>query len=549
MEAFEKRYKDWQIPILLFLLLTVRSAAYGFQYWPQLDDYIQYHNYAAQFDFLQLQETVGVLSSRPLAGLADYFIWTPLFEHMIWGVVIISALYVAGAVLAKKLLERYVPVGPVFLVVVVLLPLGVEGTYWMSASTRIVVGFLLACLAAWFFGKWLDSGRWTAAAVYMVLLLLPFGFYEQSAVLAMTLVLGMALLECTGNWKRGLLAFWVFPAAAFYFLATSMLSNGGVYGSRAELMLPWFDGYFELFLPEVLRQVKTVFLEGNFYTLGKGAIRGMQQVLSGELLICAAAAVVLCPLYGLVAARCKASDNKERYCLSFLMGVLLAIAPVTLFLILANPWFSFRGAVTSFVGLALLCDTFVRLIWNWLPGKKAGPAALACLLAFVFTLASATEVGDYKASFEADQRAAQTVHSKIIWEFPDEEERKALRVGVLGLEPNFLPDLNYRWHEHGSSCTESAWAFTGLLVSLNPEETLPSVTPLPTDPVYRNWNAQTNWPGRFDVLYYYSEGEISRVWLEQTGEKQFFLINNCGERIGRFWEESDGLGYFRPQKN
>ena len=203
--------------------------------------------------------------------------------------------------------------------------------------------------------------------------------------------------------------------------------------------------------------------------------------------------------------------------------------------------------VFAFVGIALLCDCFVRFIWSWLPGKKVGPAILAGLLAFVCTLASATEVGDYRTTFEADQGAAQAVHSQIIKEFPDGKARRELQVGVLGLEPNFLPDLNYRWHEHGSGCTESAWAFTGLLVSLDPEETLPSVTPLPTDPVYRRWNAQTNWPGRFDVLYYYREGELSRVWLEQMGEKRFSVVNDRGEVLGLFWEESDGLGYFRYQ--
>ena len=533
------------MPVLLFLLLMVRNGAYGFQYWPQLDDYIQYHNYAAQFDFFQLQETVGVLSSRPLAGLADFFLWSPLFDHMIWGVAVISALYVAAAVLAKKLLERYVPVGPIFLVVMVLLPLGVEGTYWMSASTRIVVGLFLACLTAWCFGWWLDTGRWTAAISYMILLILPFGFYEQTAVLAMTLVLGMTLLECASNWKRGLLSLWVFPAAALYFSITGMLSNGGVYGSRAELMLPWHEGYFSTFLPEVLRQIKVVFLDGTIYTLAKGTVRGIRQICSGELLLCSAAAAVLCLLYGYIAVSFLTRNGKDRVALSVLVGVLLTIAPVTPFFILANPWFSFRGAVTSFVGMALLCDCFVCLLWNLLPGKKTGPAVLAAMLALVCTLASATEVGDYKATFEADQKAAQAVHTQVLRDFPDDEARKNLNVGVLGLEPSFLPDLNYHWHEHGSGCTESAWAFTGVLVSLDTEETLPSVTPLPTDPVYRKWNAQTNWPGRFDVLYYYQDGNLTRVWLESVGDKQFSVVNEKGDQIGRFWEETDGLGYFR----
>ena len=83
---------------LIFLLLAARACSFGARYWPQLDDYIQYHNYAAGFTFPQLQETVNVLASRPLAGLADYFVWSPMFGAMLWGVLLVSALYALSAV-------------------------------------------------------------------------------------------------------------------------------------------------------------------------------------------------------------------------------------------------------------------------------------------------------------------------------------------------------------------------------------------------------------------------------------------------------------------
>ena len=131
-----ERKVDWVQGGVIFLLLVARACAFGWQYWPQLDDYIQYHNYAAGFTFAKLQETVGVLASRPLAGMADYFVWSPLFDRMILGVVAISALYAVSAVLMKGLLQRYFQVGPFFLVIMTLMPLGVEGTYWMWLSKR-----------------------------------------------------------------------------------------------------------------------------------------------------------------------------------------------------------------------------------------------------------------------------------------------------------------------------------------------------------------------------------------------------------------------------
>ena len=49
---------DWAAGGVIFLLLAVRACAFGVQYWPQLDDYIQYHNYATMHDFLALAKLV-----------------------------------------------------------------------------------------------------------------------------------------------------------------------------------------------------------------------------------------------------------------------------------------------------------------------------------------------------------------------------------------------------------------------------------------------------------------------------------------------------------
>ena len=73
---YRGRRMDWRGPagvfLLLFLLLMARNCACGLEYFPQLDDYIQYHNYATAESFSALQQSTGLLASRPLAGLADY---------------------------------------------------------------------------------------------------------------------------------------------------------------------------------------------------------------------------------------------------------------------------------------------------------------------------------------------------------------------------------------------------------------------------------------------------------------------------------------------
>lgn len=536
---------DWALGGLIFLLLMLRACAFGVQYWYQLDDYIQYHNYAMEHDFLALVKLVGLLASRPLAGIADYFLWSPLFDNMIVGVALISALYAASAVLMKRLIARYFAVGPLFMLVMTLLPLGVEGTYWMSASTRIVVGMLFACLAGWSFAWWLDRGGWYRALLFLAAVFLPFGFYEQSAVLAMTLVLGMGLLELRRHSRRALLALWSLPAAGLYLKLTTLLAVGGLYGSRTELVLPTSDYYWTTFLPDILGQIQTVFTGGFFYTLVKGFVRGIRMVFSGELLLWCCLAAVVCALYGWVArARSGKGEEGRQIPLALLAGVLLAIAPLTPFLILANPWFSFRGAVTSFPGIALVCDTVFLLLRQRIPRGRTVGAACMGVVALVLCVAGASEIGDYRQTCLNDQKAADAILERLPEDYPTKASVQGVSVGLLGMEPSRLDNVNFKWHEHIQGCTESSWALAGLLTSRKQDVSLPAITPLPTDPIYKAWNRESNRVDRFDALYYYDGESLEPIYLEQTGEMCYEVYTMDGQWMGRIWEE-DQVGYFR----
>ena len=533
--------------LALWALLMVRACAAGLEYWPQLDDYIQYHNYPTAESFSALQKAVGLLASRPLAGIADYFVWGRMFSFMLLGVAIISLLYAVTTLVLWSVLGRFFRVGPLFPVIMALLPLGVEGTYWMSASTRVVVGMFWAALAAWLFLKWMDRPKgWTLAA-FLVCQLLPFGFYEQAGILAVTLTVGTAILRYVyraEDRKKCLLALWAPASMVLYLLLTRLLSNGGVYGSRAALILPVSRYYFNTFLPDILGQIWKVFINADLRILMRGFIRAAQQLLRGQLLLWFVLTAALCAGVCLLGRKTKAEEGRLPLWLQLLSGLLLAAAPVTLFLIQDKPWFSLRGAVTSFPGLALMADGVMEALWTKTGVRREAPAALAALCALAFCMAGASEIADYRDTYQADQRAARAVLDVISADLADEEDYPALSVGILGLEPTFLPRQNYLWHEHVTGCTESSWAFSGLVGSLADGLALPSLSPLPSSPLYRRWNAEANRPDRFDRLYYYNGTVLEPVTLEQTGEKAFNVLRADGSQLGHIWEEPDGLGYF-----
>ena len=78
--------------ILLYSLVFIRYVYYGFRYFYQLDDYIQYHNYTYFYDDLwNFVAEMGMLSSRPAAGPADVFVWSRFFPCMIVAVAVLAA--------------------------------------------------------------------------------------------------------------------------------------------------------------------------------------------------------------------------------------------------------------------------------------------------------------------------------------------------------------------------------------------------------------------------------------------------------------------------
>ena len=152
--------RAWAGFLLLFGLIFIRFCCYGLEYYPQLDDYLQLHNYAAYHpDIWAFIQNLGLLAARPAAGLLDIFFWSRLWPVLIVGCALIAGLYAGSAVLFRQVWGRYFPVGWLFLVLYALVPLGLEGTYWLSAANRVVPGVFFAALAMRLFQQWCEGGQ------------------------------------------------------------------------------------------------------------------------------------------------------------------------------------------------------------------------------------------------------------------------------------------------------------------------------------------------------------------------------------------------------
>ncbi|MFI3254928.1 MAG: hypothetical protein R3Y63_11440 [Eubacteriales bacterium] len=516
--AKEKLSKfHWQV-LLVFSLIFIRYLFFGFQYFYQLDDYIQHHNYAAytQFELGKTWElilTVGLLIYRPMAGFLDMTLWSLFFEEMIIGVAIITCLYALSALLFYRLLKEFFHCSPLFLVIYTMIPLGFEGTYWMSASTRIIPGLFFTALCATLFHKFCKQGRKRDLLLYFIVQCLSYSFYEQAMVLSITCVGFLTIYHFFHNRKRCYWGLSFLASVGLYVFITKTAGNyTDLINRRTELIFPTSNYYYEVFLPDLLGQLKQSFLHGGFYTLFKGFFRGIEMIFSSFHFIYLILAFVLPAfLFSLSWSNesQKVNENREESVtekekklpsyVALIVGFLLFLAPISMFFLVANPWFGLRNTVLSFLGIAFMIDTVFSLISKKMPKAKNLPAVTAYCLAVASIIASVSELSDYKSTYEDDTQVVSAIYPYIA------EFSTSQRVGLLGVEPSYLSETNFSFHEHFHGVTESNWALTGCMVAYA-EGGVADLVPLPVEKqTYYPWHGGSLRPeeGAYDAFFYY----------------------------------------------
>ena len=535
----QQKKGEFLIPFFaVFLLIAIRFLYCGFEYYPQLDDYIQHHNYAAQAGVIENIQTLGLLAARPLAGVLDITLWSWLWPCQIIGVLLISAMYATAAVQFQKLFAKLFGTSSFFLAVFALLPLGIEGTYWMSASTRIIPGLMFAAISATYLLRFLeDSGRRYAMLSFLCQFL-TFCFYEQAAVLSCALNVLIALLLIRKSDKRWLFCLTCVLSAALYFLLCKLAGPSILYDGRTGIILPKRGYYFDTFLPDLLSQLYSAFCGGGYYTLVYGFIRGVMQIIKDGAWLYCLCVLAACIFFACVSVR-RHKEGGGKLLAPLGIGILLILAPLAPFFIIENPWFSLRGTVMSFAGIALIADVVIR----WITGnKKYAVAVLGAFAACIFCICSVSEIADYRANHEADTRVVSTI-ATIAPEYPG-----GGKVAILNVEPSYVSELNCYYHEHITNVTESSWALTGAVrcYNENPHEWITYVPiSISEYPAYKKWEYSTKTLGSMDgvYLYDYEDNTIEKLTVSYNGEGDFALYHANCEFFGRIVEE-DGIGIF-----
>ncbi|MBQ8509099.1 MAG: hypothetical protein IJ493_04245 [Clostridia bacterium] len=403
----KERNRFLLISLLFAAALIIRALSAGAEYLPVLDDSIQYINYPRSPDYAGLIESEGLFASRPLAAIMDLYVVGQMNGCLLIPVLIFAVMHGIAGVLFLRLFDKIWGTGVAFAILYALLPLGVEGTYWLSASSRIVPGLFFAVVAANLLEDFIDQGKWWRAVLFAAAALLSYGFYEQVLVLSFTLTALQFLRRFRE--RRAWAAALAFPMAAVYFIFTGLHAANGALSSRMDIILPTSAWYFDTFLPDLLRQIGAAFLKGGVLTLVLGFFRGLTVCFGGiGGVICLLASLsVGAGIYFLIPNSMKEKLPAQRIGV-WIWGVLLFLAPITPYFIIDSPWFSLRATVPSFIGAGLLIDALLRLIL-----RRERIYAIFCAgIAAVCLIAGISEVNDYHAIGEYDDAVVDEIFDK-----------------------------------------------------------------------------------------------------------------------------------------
>lgn len=414
---------------LIILLAVYKFSFAGFLYTPYLDDYVQYlyyPNFSEPFKNI-LFGGAGTAFTRPLAALADIYLWGKLFHFTGIVILLLSLIYAASGIFFYKTLKNLsISAGPVFLIIYTLLPSFSEGTYWISAATRIVPGLFFTSVSLMFMAR----GK---KILFFIFSLLSHGFYEQISIISF---LGAALIFLSAP-KKYFKEF-ILAAISLILIASYYLLFGKMGDNSLRLGI---DHEFYLNIGKNLSALSKLFFTKQLPLYTKGFIRGLDYIKS------AGSWLWLFTLFIITYFLFSVYPKEKSYCFSkqkFIAGIILFIAPALPFFVLKDPWLNFRNVVPSALGFAIIADEIFKVFKN----KVKYIAAFLCIF---LCICNVSEVMDYNKTAQNDL--------KIIKEIQDSYSGENTIYYEI-TTPYYLTQ-NSPYHDHIMSIVGSDWGLTG----------------------------------------------------------------------------------------
>lgn len=436
------------LDIAFMIALVFKVASLGFCYYPILDDYIQYGGYPLYEDVSYVFLKIGTIVTRPFASFLDPTLWGAFYPHLFFVLIIISVLFFFGTKLIANALERInIFVTPFLYAILLLCPLGFEGTYWISASSRICVGLFFLGLSSHFLIKIIDTKKKVLFIPYAIFTLLSFGFYETVMIASAILQFFIVITLAKNNKKRALYLITPVVLGILMLLYYKLFGSIGALGSRANAMtfenLP--HKIYEFFC-----QFFEIMVKGGILTVFVGVKEGFL------LMIDSIVGIIRLVLAVLISLACAHFGAKKEFhvpaLLTLILGFALTFLPLAPNVLAETVWLTYRSVVVSFIGLVLISASILsRLLKN-----KTIKFVSLFMIVFIFSCANVNELDTYRRVNETDNLLVAEICERL-----EPEVLTGEKEAVVVLENEIIaPQVSY-YKDHVQSVFGSDWALTG----------------------------------------------------------------------------------------
>ena len=429
-EHDEKSYTTHKIIFWLGLLaiMLLRNFYFGWAYFPYLDDYNQYgifFNRAQNLDSIWENIVVyyDLIAHRPVVDLLDAYIFQRFWPNMQWLLLFFTMVHFAVVYLFYYILKNSgIGFGLIGIFILALFPGLFEAVYWISASSRIVLGMFFVLLSVFFA---LKKNIWAFAIINII----STGFYEQIIVFNLVFTLAILLLNSTADRK-----YYIVPVLSTFLIGIHYIFflNDGRRGNNLISFFGLFGHWIRL-----TGSIFNTLIMVNFRTIRFGLMTGFSLINLSFFLVIA---------YVLFLYFHKKEHVYEDFgwLLKALFGVILIITPFAPFFIMDSTWLPPRTAFVSFFGIAIVAD----VLFNLAPILKK----LVPLLIIPMFLVHVAELNNFQAISNDDQTVIQNF---LALNIPNENYIIILNAPIIS------SSVTYPGNHRLENITSSNWAFQG----------------------------------------------------------------------------------------
>lgn len=441
---------------VVFLTIMIKYAYYGYSYYPLMDDnnmYGFFHLYKNIFKEVILG--FGMYTTRPIAVLLDPYLWARFWGNLGFTLVIMTVLHFLICFLAYKTFEKSgLPIGMPAILIFALLPFGSEATYWLAASSRVVVGMFFMALSFYLLYLYFENEKSSKPGTLLLILfwithLVSLGFYEQ--IIAMSFM--VLLLIFAVKW-RSLSRKWVvgLPIINFGIIATwyKVFSSTGNMADRGQIVQGGVMGILRHSY-DVMHAVCVL-----WRTCWADFIRfsfpgGIKTIISDKSYAFLIVFIFLCILVFRLMEKENFKSGIRNNIVKFLIGLYLFLTPYTPFFAINLLWIANRNIFLSFVGLGLMAEAGLCFIAFNKPMIMVRNI-LVDVMAFTFLAANVYELTYYRNVGKIDSEITMKIS-----QMPESKQGKDLI--LFNSKSAYINPTAGRIE----NCTGSSWGLTGAL--------------------------------------------------------------------------------------